>query len=90
VTSLVLQIKIRCFLHILSITAKSIIKQFHISKRKKSDGQEAMDKVVQALAELAKGLVFEEQDITMLKIMKQMHPPHRRLLSTSATPICPE
>lgn len=49
----------RCFLHILSITAKSIIKQFDVPKAK--NGVE-MDRTAQALASLAEGLDSEEQD----------------------------
>lgn len=49
----------RCFLHILSITAKSIIKQFDVPKPKNGV---VMDKVAEALASLAEGLDTEEHD----------------------------
>jgi hypothetical protein len=49
----------RCFLHILSITAKSIIKQFDIPKVK--NGTE-MDSAAQKLAEITEGIDSEEQD----------------------------
>jgi hypothetical protein len=43
----------RCFLHILNLTAKSIIRQFDVPKSKNGT---AMDTVAQALADLAEGL----------------------------------
>lgn len=49
----------RCFLHILSIVAKSVIKQFDLPKNK--DGEE-VDEGVQALADLADGLQIEERE----------------------------
>jgi hypothetical protein len=49
----------RCFLHILSITAKSIIKQFDVPKAKNGV---AMGQAAQALAILAEGLDNEEQE----------------------------
>jgi hypothetical protein len=49
----------RCFLHILSITAKSIIKQFDVPKTKNGA---VMDKAAQALADMADGLETEEQE----------------------------
>jgi hypothetical protein len=49
----------RCFLHILSITAKAIIKQFNVLKTKNDS---AVDEVAQALARLAEGIDIEEQD----------------------------
>jgi hypothetical protein len=49
----------RCFLHILSITAKAIIKQFDVPKTKNDS---AVDEVAQALARLAEGIDIEEQD----------------------------
>ena len=48
-----------CFLHILSITAKAIIKQFDILKAKIGV---VLDQAAQALASLAEGLDVEEQD----------------------------
>jgi hypothetical protein len=50
----------RCFLHILSITAKAIIKQFDVPKAK--DGV-VMDQAAQALARLAQGLDVEEEEV---------------------------
>lgn len=49
----------RCFLHILSITAKSVLKQFDVPKAKNG---EVMDKAAQALADLADGLDLEEHE----------------------------
>ena len=49
----------RCFLHILNITAKAIIKQFNIPKARNSD---VLDQAAQALASLAEGLDIEEQE----------------------------
>lgn len=49
----------RCFLHILSIAAKAIIKQFDVPKAKNGV---AMDPVAEALAKLAEGLDSEEQE----------------------------
>jgi hypothetical protein len=43
----------RCFLHILNLTAKSIIRQFDVPKSKNGT---VMDTVAQALADLAEGL----------------------------------
>jgi hypothetical protein len=48
----------RCFLHILSITAKSIIKQFDIPKAKNGTDNAA----VLALANIAEGLDNKEQE----------------------------
>lgn len=49
----------RCFLHILNLTAKSIIKQFDVPKVKNGA---VMDKAAQALADLADGLDIEERE----------------------------
>jgi hypothetical protein len=49
----------RCFLHILSITAKSIIKQFDVPKAKNGV---VMDDAAQVLADIADGLEGEELD----------------------------
>jgi hypothetical protein len=49
----------RCFLHILSITAKLIIKQFDIPKAKNGI---VMDNTAQTLADLADGLEGKELD----------------------------
>ena len=49
----------RCFLHILNITAKSIIKQFDLPK---ATNGEVMDEAAQALADLADGLEEEDQE----------------------------
>jgi hypothetical protein len=49
----------RCFLHILNITAKVIIKQFDVPKAKNGV---AMDNAAQALANLAEGLDAEERE----------------------------
>jgi len=49
----------RCFLHILNITVKAMIKQFDVLKTKDSA---AMDKAAQALASLAEGLETKEND----------------------------
>lgn len=49
----------RCFLHILSITAKSIIKQFDVLKARNGV---MMDSAAQALADIADGLDNEEQE----------------------------
>jgi hypothetical protein len=49
----------RCFLHILSITAKAVIRQFDIPKARNSV---VMDEVAQVLASLAEGLDIEEQE----------------------------
>ena len=46
----------RCFLHILNITAKVIIKQFDIPKAKNGVTMDDMDDAAQALASLAEGL----------------------------------
>ena len=51
--------QMRCFLHILNITAKLIIKQFDVPKAKNG---EVMDKAAQALANIADGLDIEEQE----------------------------
>jgi hypothetical protein len=51
----------RCFLHILSITAKAIIKQFDVLKAK-NGGSAVMDQAAEALASLAEGLDSEEQE----------------------------
>jgi hypothetical protein len=53
----------RCFLHILSITAKSIIKQFDVPKAKnRPNGTVSNNAVAQALADIADGLEGEERD----------------------------
>ena len=49
----------RCFLHILNLTAKSIIRQFDVPKSKNSA---AIDTAAQALADLAEGLDGDDQD----------------------------
>jgi hypothetical protein len=49
----------RCFLHILSITAKLIIKQFDVPK---ANNGVVMDDAAQALADIADGLEGEELD----------------------------
>jgi hypothetical protein len=49
----------RCFLHILSITAKAIIRKFDIPKARNNV---VLDQAAQALASLAEGLDVEEQD----------------------------
>ena len=49
----------RCFLHILSITAKAIIKQFDVPKTKNDS---VLDEAAQVLARLAEGIDIEEQD----------------------------
>jgi hypothetical protein len=49
----------RCFLHILSITAKLIIKQFDVPKAKNGV---VMDDAAQTLADIADGLEGEELD----------------------------
>lgn len=49
----------RCFLHILSITAKAIIGQFDIPKARKGV---VMDEAARALASLAEGLDTDEQE----------------------------
>lgn len=48
----------RCFLHIVNLVAKSIIKQFDVPKAE--NGTE-MDRAAQALASLAEGLDIEEE-----------------------------
>ena len=48
----------QCFLHILNITAKAIIKQFNVLKARNSD---VPDQAAQVLASLAEGLDVEEQ-----------------------------
>ena len=50
----------RCFLHILSITAKSIIKQFDVPKTKNGPSDMVTDAVALALAKITKGLDNEE------------------------------
>jgi hypothetical protein len=49
----------RCFLHILNLTAKSIIWQFNVPKLKNGT---AIDTAAQALADLAEGLDGDDQD----------------------------
>jgi hypothetical protein len=49
----------RCFLHILSITAKAMIRQFDVPKARTGV---VMDEAAQALASLAEGLDIEEQE----------------------------
>lgn len=50
----------RCFLPILSITAKSIIKQFDVPKTKKGLSDVVTDAAALTLAKIAKGLNNEE------------------------------
>ena len=50
----------RCFLHILRITAKSIIKQFDVPKTKNGPSDMVTDAVALALAKIAEGLDNEE------------------------------
>ena len=52
----------RCFLHILSIMAKSIIKQFDILKTKNGPSNMVTDAVALALAKIAEGLDNEERE----------------------------
>ena len=52
----------RCFLHILNITAKAIIKKFNLLKAKNGVAMDDMDDAAQALASLAEGLDTEEQE----------------------------
>ena len=49
----------RCFLHILSITEKAIIKQFNVPKTKNNS---MLGEAAQVLARLAEGIDIEEQD----------------------------
>ena len=50
----------RCFLHILRIMAKSIIKQFDVPKTKNGPSDMVTDAVALALAKIAEGLDNEE------------------------------
>ena len=50
----------RCFLHILNITAKSIIKQFDVPT---ANNDTVVDKAAQALADLADGIDIEEREV---------------------------
>ena len=50
--------QMRCFAHTISISAKSIIKQFDIPKAKRG---EVLDEAAQALADLAIELDIEDQ-----------------------------
>lgn len=49
----------RCFAHTVSISAKAILKQFDIPKKKEG---EVLDKAAQALTDLAGDLDFEEHE----------------------------
>jgi phytoene/squalene synthetase len=53
--------RVRCFLHIVNLIAKAMLKQFDASKRKK-DGEAVDDELEAALTELAADLDLEERE----------------------------
>jgi hypothetical protein len=59
----------QCFLHILNITAKAIIKQFDIPNTRNGI---VMDQVAQVLASLAEGLDIKEQEAYKTKSAEMM------------------
>ena len=59
----------RCFLHIVNLVAKSIIKQFNIPKKRED---EHLDEAEQELCDLAGDIELEEQEAVEVMTQHQM------------------